>query len=411
MPTLTLWLIALAASAGAALPRPAERRLAGWGLLAYALGAASVSVAASGDVRLTDLGTPSVAVDGGLQLLGALLLLAAGLRAWTLRPPTRVAAALVAGASVLLGWQARPVLAAGGVAADAAAALIGIGAAVVLALVVRGIAAVPPLRGLVSRAVVPANAVTRPAAALAVAGAAAAVLGPSAWIVIAGALCAAGAPAVGRRRVPVLALIAAAGLLPALWFMHTVAGPVGLRVATIGDVPFSPAAETLVAPILALGAFGFFGIWPLGRWGSTALVPVGVALIVRLGAGVPSGLEAWQTVLVPLGVLAVWHAALTADPDEAVASWAWLAAVSGGNLGAILLAAAAPALAAAPVVVRRAGARAGTWTRRAAWGVAGAGGVLALESLLRAQVVYAVLAAIALALMIAIPGRVPEAAR
>jgi hypothetical protein len=43
--------------------------------------------------------------------------------------------------------------------------------------------------------------------------------------------------------------------------------------------------------------------------------------------------------------------------------------------------------------------------------VAGAGGVLALESLLRAQVVYAVLAAIALALMIAIPGRVPEAAR
>jgi len=403
--------VAVAATAGAALPRRLERRLVGWGLLAYAFGAASVGVAAGGDVRLTDLGTPSVAVDGGLLLLGALLLLAAGARAWTLRPPSRLAAAVVAGASVLLGWLARPVLAAAGVAGDAAAAAIGAAGAAVLFLVRRAVVGMPILRSVTPPVVAPMEPAQRAAVALAIAGAAAAVLGPNAWIMIAGALCAASAPAVARRRAPVLALLAAVGLLPALWFMHTVAGPVGLRVATIPDVPFSPAAESLVAPILALGAFGFFGIWPLGGWGSRALVPVGVALILRLGAGVPSGLESWETVLVPLGVLAAWHAVLTDAPDEAVAAWAWLACVTGGRTGAILLAAAAPLLLVGPAVGIRAGARAEAWSRRAAWGLGAAGGAVALEAMLRAQVVYAVLAAIALATLITVSGRAPEPAR
>ena len=411
MPTLTPMLIAVAATAGAALPRPLERRLAGWGLLAYGFGAASVGVAVGGDVRLTDLGGPSVAVDGGLQLVGALLLLAAGARAWTLRPPSRLAAALVAGASVLLGWLARPVLAAAGVAGDAAAVAIGAAGAAVLLLLRRAVVAMPMLRRVAPPVVAPTEPVQRAAVALAIVGAAAVILGPNAWIVIAGALCAAWPLAVTRRRAPVLVLLAAAGLLPALWFMHTVAGPVGLRIATLADVPFSPAAESLVAPILALGAFGFFGIWPLGRWGSRALVPVGVALMLRLGAGVPSGLESWQTVLVPLGVLAAWHAVLTDSPDEAVAAWAWLASVTGGHTGAVLLAVAAPLLVLGPVIGVRAGARAEVWGRRAAWGLGAAGGAIALEAMLRAQVVYAVLAAMALATLIAVSGHAREPAR
>src|SRR5690242_4797250 len=163
MQTLAPALIAVAATAGAALPRPLERRFAGWGLLAYAIGAASVGVASGGDVRLTDLGGPSVAVDGGLQLLGALLLLAAGARAWTLRPPSRLAAALVVGASVLLGWLARPVLAAAGPAGDAAAVAIGAAGAGVLLLVRRAIVAMPMVRRVAPPVVPPMGAARRPA--------------------------------------------------------------------------------------------------------------------------------------------------------------------------------------------------------------------------------------------------------
>ena len=205
--------------------------------------------------------------------------------------------------------------------------------------------------------------------------------------------------------------VAAVGLLPAIWFMHTVAGPVGLGIATLGEIPFSEAAEAMFAPMLALGAFGFFGLWPLGRWGSRALVPIGIALLVRLGAAAPSGLEAWQTILVPLGVVATVHAVLAGEPDEAVAAWAWLSCVTGGDGGAILLGLAALLLAAVPSMVRRAGARAGGWGGRAAWALAASGGALALESLLRAQVVYALLAALALAVLIGTSGRAPEHAR
>ena len=416
MPILTLSLVALAAGAGAALPRPLERRLVAWALLASALGGASVAVAAAGDIRLTDLGAPSVAVDGGLELLGALLLLAAGIRAWTMPPPRRLVAALLVGVSLALGWLARPLLETAGLAADGAALAIGVGAAAVIWLITRGLQARHRLR----RHAAPAGAARNPTAprpanpratALALVGGAAAIVGPSAWLVVAGALVAASAPAAGRRRAPVLLVLAAVCLLPALWFMHTVAGPVGLRISSLDEVPFSPAAEAMLAPILALGAFGFFGVWPLRRWSSAALVPVGVALIVRLGAAVPSGLDAWQTVLVPLGVVAAGHAALSADPEEAIGSWAWLAAVTGGNRGAILLGLAALILATVPAVARRAGVVAGVWVGRVAWALAAAGGALALETLLRAQVVYALLAALALAVLIGAPRAAAEPAR
>jgi hypothetical protein len=101
----------------------------------------------------------------------------------------------------------------------------------------------------------------------------------------------------------------------------------------------------------------------------------------------------------------------TADPEEAIGSWAWLACVTGGNRGAILLGAAALILATAPAAARRAGVVAQVWMGRAAWSLAAAGGALALESLLRAQVVYALSAALALAVLIGIPGRATEPAR
>jgi hypothetical protein len=409
MPTPIVALIALAAAASAALPRAPDRRLAAWGLLASALGVASVSVAASGDVRLADLGAPSAAVDAGLELLGAFLVLAAGVRAWTMPPTSRVAAAAVVAVAVALGWLAEPVLAVAGLAACGAAAAIAAAGAAGIWLVTRGARALAPLQRRASSATLPV--VGRLPLVLGVAGGAAALAGANAWIVVAGALCAACGPAAGPRRAPVLPLLVAAGLLPALWFMHTVAGPVGLGITTLEEIPFSEAAEAVFAPMLALGAFGFFGLWPVGRWGSRTLVPIGVALLIRLGAAAPSGLEAWQTILVPLGVAAAVHAVISAEPEEAVAAWAWLACVTGGDRGAILLGLTAVLVAAIPSLTRRAGAAAGAWGGRAAWALAASGGALALESLLRAQVVYALLTALALAVLIGTSARAPEHAR
>jgi hypothetical protein len=415
MPTLALSLIALAAATGPSLPHVLERRLVAWGLLAAALGIGSVAVAASGDIRLTDLGTPSVAIDAGLQLLGALLLLAAGVRGWMLPPHRRVASVMLAAVGMALGWLARPLLATAGLAADGAAIATGAIGGGVIWLVTRGLHALPFRARGAPPATVPLPAWSRRAVALGLVGGTAAVVGPDAWTVVVGALGAAlataFAPTAGRRPAPVLPVLAAVCLLPALWFMHTVAGPVGLRISSLDEVPFSPAAEAMLAPILALGAFGFFGLWPLRRWGRMVLVPVGVALLVRLGAAVPSGLEAWQTVLVPLGIVAACHAAFTADAVEAVGAWAWAAGVTGGTRGAILLGAAALMLATAPGAAQRAGALAGAWMGRAAWALAAAGGALALESVLRAQVVYAVIAAVALAVLIGMPGGEPDPAR
>ena len=151
----------------------------------------------------------------------------------------------------------------------------------------------------------------------------------------------------------------------------------------------------MLAPFLALGAIGFFGIVPLRRAvPGAALAGIGVALLLRIGnVALRDGLADWRTVLVPIGVIALWHAVLTRRAAGAAAALAWLGAVvaaGAGASGAIWLALAA-ALAALLVGSRSLLAR-HPLALAAAGAMTGWGGALVLDALLRAEVVYAVLA-------------------
>lgn len=392
----SVWAIAVVATAASTLPSSPKRRLAAFGLLAVAFGLGSAAVAGGGDLTLAAAGPVSRAIDGGFVIAGALLIVWAGILAWV---SSRAAAAVIGASGVLIGWLARGLLVPAGIGADVAAAgVLAIGAALVA------------LAGVVSRRW-PPRAVSNPGSGsvprmhasrrggAGVLGALLAIVAPNVWLIIGGALLAAGAASL------LVLAVTAAGLLPSLWFMHTVAGPTGLGVATLETIPFSAAAEAMLAPVLALGAFGLFGLWPLQRWATPLLVPVGVAVLVRLGAAVPAGLQSWETVLVPIGVIALVHALCAPDEMEALAAAAWLAAVTGGRTAAILLAAAV-VLGVVAAWARPARPAIASWIGALTWGAAGAGGALALRSLLGAEVVYAVMSMATAAALIARAGHI-----
>lgn len=401
MSLASLWTVALAAAASHALARTGLRRLAALGLLAVAFGLASAAVEGRADPTLGGAGSTSRAIDGGFVIAGAMLVAWAGVRALSAsrgapdggRLP-RLAAGVLIVASMLLGWTSRGLIVPAGVGADVAAAAVLVVGGVLTSLV--GIAArrrPPRIQPNTPAAAAPARG-SRGRRIAAVTGGLLAMAAPNAWLVIGGALLAAGAVSL------VLLVVTAAGLLPSLWFMRTVAGPMGLSVATLDAVPFSAAAEALLAPALALGAIGLFGLWPLTRWGTPLLLPVGVAVMLRLGVAIPAGLASWETVLVPLGVIALLHALIVSDPAEALAAGAWLAAVTGGAAAAILLAAGAVA-GVADARLRRARPVAAGWAGAVASGAAAAGGALALQALLGAEVVFAVVCLLIVGALIA----------
>jgi hypothetical protein len=235
-----------------------------------------------------------------------------------------------------------------------------------------------------------------------IAGGVLAVLGPHLYTVAGGAivLAVAASAATWRRepwaRVPLLALLAAPALLFVGYYTAVIAGPTGLSIAALTGGPFSAAAESMLLPPLAIAAAGYFAPWPLHRMlPGPALAIVGVALLVRLGHGaLPGALEAWRTVFVPLGVLALWGAAVTGRVRHAAAAAAFtacFAAAAGGARAAWMIAAA---LLLGAVVDASGSRHAG---RRDALGAAAAalavlGAAFALASLLRTEVVYGVVA-------------------
>ena len=124
---------------------------------------------------------------------------------------------------------------------------------------------------------------------------------------------------------------------------------------------------------------------------------MGTALLLRIGAdSLPLGMEGWRTIAIPVGVIAAWAAALGRRPLALASSAAWLACFAAPVPGA----AAAWLLALVPVLgVRVAGtAPAGQASRRSLLRsavivmVGTLGGTLALDALLRTEVVYAVFA-------------------
>jgi hypothetical protein len=190
---------------------------------------------------------------------------------------------------------------------------------------------------------------------------------------------------------PVLTLV----LLPACWLMATIAGPEGLRIATLGELPITPAAELALAPALLLAGWALSGLWPLHRQepGPFSAV-VGVLLVVRVAIPtVPEGLEHWRALALPVIVLGLWHAALSGRWSSVAVALAWVGAIAPGRAGpagAGLLLAGGLILDLAP---RLRPGHPGRALARVAGGLALSwGALLAVESGLRAEVVYTVLA-------------------
>jgi hypothetical protein len=109
---------------------------------------------------------------------------------------------------------------------------------------------------------------------------------------------------------------------------------------------------------------------------------------------VPAGLEHWRPLAMPLIVLGIWHAALSGRLAAVAVGLAWvglLGASRAGLTGAALLLAGALTL----ELAGDSGERFRSWkpaVRVVSALAAGAGALLAIESGLRAEVVYTVLA-------------------
>ncbi len=388
---------------GAAFPEPPRARVALVGLAPCALAVASYAVEpGSGDLPvIAGAARASSAlfftVNTGLLLLGAALAAAVALAVLRDRPRSPRGLALLAGSGLVL-WRvaglAGPSGAVRSVLAGAAAALLGAGVGTVLLWLRRSTRSSPSPVGW------PGLGGSLPVAFALGLGALAVVAGSRVGLVFLGLGVAAVADFLGRRaigqgRVPWLPAVALA-LVPIWWLMTTIAGAVGLGVANLADVPFSPRAEILIALPLALVAWSCLGLWPVQRLLPAGLLaPLGLALWLRVARpAVPEGLEHWQALLFPLGVLGVWGGALTGSSVAALNALAFVALASGAPgsaVGAVLLAVSALALA---VAQRPGGERAGgTVVERLAWVIAALGLPFVLEAGFRAQVTYTLAAA------------------
>jgi hypothetical protein len=384
----------LLALVGAALVRGDRgRRLA-----ALATATAGLGLAALPTVPIP-AGQPDLAgfmsVEAALLTLGAALALLAaveGIREGR-SPGSLVGSAAVAGGGVGVGLAAVPVLAAAPVGALLIALLSVAALGILLILGARrlGVAPHPDLESVAAS----------PALAAIGLGTLVAAAAPFTGAVFAATIVTAAGGWLLRRavagRIPVAPLLTLL-LLPAWWLMRTNAGPEGLAVTSLPDLPWSPAAERLLAPVLLIAAWSTSGLWPLHRQEPAVLTaPVGALLLVRVVLpAIPDGVEHWRALAMPLVVVGLWHAVLTGRRAGAVSALAWVGLLSSEPSGRL----AAGLLLAGGLVMRLAGKAPrmglGAALRLCAVVSAGVGAFLAIGAGLRAEVVYSVMAAAAL---------------
>jgi hypothetical protein len=377
----------LLGAAGAALmPFPLAR-----GAAALAVVTAGLALAAA---RAASWPFPArfVAVDAALLLVAVVL--GAVAVVITLRRATEalaVAGSLVlASGSLCLLWGGRGQLLAASLRGLASAMLIVVAVVVVLALFVRVAGGSPPATMIPIRHYAMTGLVLGAVAAA----------GPHLALVVAGLVLAAWsgwwlARAAGLTRTPAAPLLTLV-LVPAFWFIWTIAGPESLRIVDLPELPLSPAAELLLAPALLLAGWALAGLWPLHRQEPGAFTAaVGLLLLSRVALpAVPDGLDHWRPLVMPVVVIGLWHAALTRRWSLVAVAMAWvgmLAPAAGGPTGAGLLVAAAllldaaarlgPGHARATLTVRVVAALAGSW-----------GALLAASAGLHGEVVYTVVA-------------------
>ena len=219
-----------------------------------------------------------------------------------------------------------------------------------------------------------------------------------------------------RRTLPIAPLLTLVLLLPAWWLMATIAGPEGLATGSLADLPWSPAAERLLAPVLLLAAWGMSGLWPLHQEEPAALTaPVAALLLVRVAMpAVPEGLDHWRALAMPVVLTGLWHGALARRWGEAVAGLAWVGLVTVtpvGEVGGALLLLAGLGLELAhrlPAQGGTIGPRLRPILRAGGALVLATGALLAIEGGLRTEVVYTVCAVAALVVGTG-PRRSPQA--
>lgn len=396
MPSLLTFLLVVPLAAAAALAaRPHGARLAALAAVSLGLGAASLRVAlalpigAEADpLWVGALPLLSLRVDAGFQLLGAFLAIAAAGLAWGPDLRSRGTALLsgATGATIIVALL--PALEAAGVV-PVFLATLALGAGCWVA----GMLLLPLLRRLPHRPAGDSTHAERPAwAVLTALGAIAAAVAPHALVVLAGAALGAAA---SRRIVVAIVVLPAIGF--AGWWLHVIGAPTGLALSALPEGPFSPAAEAMLVPALAVAAAGLIAGAGRGRPGSNALLAVaGIALLLRIGVpALPEGMDGWRTIAVPLGVLVMWAAAGRGALAPLALAGAWIAAFApagGGPTGAWLLA-LVPALVAGGRLLSRA------VPVRALTSMVGAlGGAFALDGVLRTEVVYGVVATAAVAI-------------
>jgi hypothetical protein len=245
----------------------------------------------------------------------------------------------------------------------------------------------------------------RAGAALLLIGGALVLAGPHVGLVVGGmVLASVGAERTfrrGARRIPVLPLVTLLMLGPAYWLLRTVAGPIGLGVGTLEQVPLSTAAARLLALPLGLVAWAWMGLWPLhGVVRPLTLAPLGAALWLRVATpAVAEGLAHWRPLFVALAVAGLWHAAAAGRLGSVLVALAFAALASLGpqsSAAAALLIAAAFTL---ELPRPKAGAALVTFEvfRRLGFAASAVGAMLAFMAGLRAEVVLTVLAAVGLA--------------
>ena len=391
---------------GASVQERARARLAFLALVPYAVALASFRVdPGSGDPRSIGQAarastTAFFAVNAGLLLLGASVALVTALLA--LRDRRRNPAGFVLlGAAALALWPAGGLAGAGGAGRSL---LVGVGVAVVAAAAGALIHRLRAGRVFVDPAIrwpgLPGNGIAAFTFGLGALGVAA---GPTVGFAFLGLAVAAGASFFDRRpegvvRFPWL-LGAVAALAPVWWLLATIAGPVGLRVANLRDVPLSPRAEILIALPLGLVVWACFGLWPAHRvfpGGLFALL--GAALWLRIGSpALPSGFEHWRPVLMPIGAIGLWGAAVTGRGALALSA-----------TGFITLASGAPGSGVVALLLAGAALAAGRWpgwsprirepAQRLGWASAALVLPTALEAGFRSEVTYTLAAAAGLAL-------------
>jgi hypothetical protein len=380
----------------ALLPAGRARSLAACAAIASGLALAGLRAGPAQPVATLPPGF--VAVEGALLAIGGALALGSALAAVrSARTPVSLGgSAAVAGGGlgvVLSGWRYVT-------AAPTAALLVAV-------IVIAGLGLLLVAAGRRIRAAVPRDHPPAPPISLAAISAAAllaAASGSTGGVFVGCLLAAIGGWLISRppatRNLPVAPMVVLLLLLPAWRLMATIAGPEGLSTGSLPDLPWSPAAERLLAPVLLLAAWVMSGLWPWHRQEPAALTaPVAALLVARVAMpAVPDGLDHWRAVAFPIVLLGLWHGVLTRGRAESVAALAWVGLVTAtpvGLAGGALLLLAGLALELAerlPARVKWAASSAGTVAAL----VLGTGALLAIEGGLRTEVVYSVLAVAAL---------------